>query len=415
MNEIEENISCLNEYDDINVNEKNTELELKLTNIVSEEELNHFAKRKIIQLNFESSHIVRNEEFSYTPQIKKDNDLMREQSTLHFQYQSLKVRRFSYEYIKNNNFFNIEKIRLVNLFKKHYNDDIPIRNRGEVINENQYIIDNFEYLFSNLKYNMIINENKKIFQDKELINSLKENSISFNLPVMYNSLNKENIFDNCYLDLIKQLISKINILKDNLKEVKEKSAITTNITINNNLYSPSKKLMEDNIKLLNSINNLHLPIEKFSFHLTSSFFRNLQKKGKTLSFIKKRNKEKQQSLVVLDEKVNETIINKLKDKINIIQEKFIMMRDIIGKWEIMIDKRLITNMIIKIFDINTNKKIKKELLEKLCVILNFDSNTRKLLSIKENLFYEPHLLDDYFPIKKIDLCLNEISECLFTE
>lgn len=372
-------------------------LELKLGKIMSEDEMNIFAKRKILELNVESNTIVHIEGLSILPSKKqkyKSNYKFSEDFDIN---KNLKVTRASYEYLKSSSNISVNKNDFEYIFNKSFNNKIPYTDSKD--GEEHYLIKNLEKNLNFLKYDKIIAENKKILQNKDLIKKFKENNIKVNFPILFTNITDDNID---YSLVFTEMLKKIELLRNNINN-------TTNITINNTLTyeSPNQKLMDRNTQILNNINNMNLPIEKFNFHLTSSFFKTMKKKGNTSSF----NRRISKNNIDEDNKSNRLSIeneNKiLKEKNNAIGQILNTLKNKLNDVDLMLDKRLVSNLISTIFSKSATSKIKKELLEKLSIILGLDEFQRKSIGLSNNIKQEFHDLDNYYPMKEIKVLTSK--------
>ena len=365
-------------------------LELKLGKIMSEDEMNIFAKRKILELNVESNTIVHIEGLTILRSKKQKNKSNYKFSEDFDINKSLKVTRTNYEYLKSSSYISVNKNELENIFNKSFNNKIPYIDSKD---GEHYLIKNLEKNLNFLKFDKIIAENKKIIQNKELIKKFKENNIKVNFPILFTNITEDNID---YSLVFTEMIKKIDSLKNNINN-------TTNITINNTLTyeSPNQKLMDRNTQILNNINNMNLPIEKFNFHLTSSFFKTMKKKGNTSSFNRRLNKhnleeDNKSSTVSLE---NENKI--LKERNNEICQILNTLNSKLNDVDLMLDRRLVSNLISIILSKSSTSKITKELLEKLSIILGLDESQRKSIGLSNSIKHEFHDLDNYYPMKEI--------------
>ena len=365
-------------------------LELKLGKIMSEDEMNIFAKRKILELNVESNTIVHIEGLTILRSKKQKNKSNYKFSEDFDINKSLKVTRTNYEYLKSSSYISVNKNELENIFNKSFNNKIPYIDSKD---GEHYLIKNLEKNLNFLKFDKIIAENKKIIQNKELIKKFKENNIKVNFPILFTNITEDNID---YSLVFTEMIKKIDSLKNNINN-------TTNITINNTLTyeSPNQKLMDRNTQILNNINNMNLPIEKFNFHLTSSFFKTMKKKGNTSSFNRRLNKhnleEDNKSSTVSIENENKI----LKERNNEICQILNTLNSKLNDVDLMLDRRLVSNLISIILSKSSTSKITKELLEKLSIILGLDESQRKSIGLSNSIKHEFHDLDNYYPMKEI--------------
>jgi len=284
--------------------------QLKMSKIMSDDEINIFAKRKIIELNVESNTITHSSGFSIIKSSSLSESLNCFSSRNTNCNTPLTIKRFSYEYIKNPSTISVNKSKFESAFKIAFDNKIPF-DIADDSGENplmKHIDSNLNFL----KYDKLLSENKKILLNKDLIKRFKENNIKVNFPVTFSNINiSEPSLYTEYSSIITELFNKIDQLKSN-------NINTTNITINNTLTyeSPSASKNELNNQILNNINNIELPIEKINFHLTTSFLNSLKKKGNTYSSFK-RNKTfddemRNQNVVQSSSDIKE--IKDLKDK-----------------------------------------------------------------------------------------------------
>ncbi len=396
--------------------------QLKMSKIMSDDEINIFAKRKIIELNVESNTITHSSGFSIINSntlsesincflSKNDNT----NSNIPFS-----IKRFSYEFLKNPSTISVNKSKFESAFKAAFDNKIPSDNIDDS-GENP-LMKHLDTNLSFLKFDKLLSENKKILLNKDLIKKFKENNIKVNFPVTFSNINLSDSSSYTeYSSILTELFNKIDQLKNN-------NINTTNITINNTLTyeSPSTSKNELNNQILNNINNIELPIEKINFHLTTCFLNSLKKKGNTYSSFKRdkpfddemrsqnavqsssdikeiKEKKKISSNFKLIELSNLKVLQK--DALVILNKINTLLNDASN----MIDKRLVANIITKLLCKKTNTKIRQELLEKLGVLLDFDLSAKKALGLTYlNTAFND--LENYFPMKEVkSSCLNVIS------
>jgi chromosome segregation ATPase len=234
----------------------------------------------------------------------------------------------------------------------------------------------------NNKLNNKLNSKQEEYQNeiKELTNQIVELN-SHNQIISQELISKpnEDLAENYEKDL------------NNLKEINER--LSTNIIEKNELV----RKLEDSLKVnrkevenkIETIGNLDAQIE-----LKDHDIRNFQNELKVITkankdekmFLEEEYKKKLFEADLIIQKLEERVLTQTSDKIvyqvkSKMIEIFSKIRDEVSEFKYLIDKRIISNIILHYFDKSNNEKIRSSLVDTLAGIMGFNDDERRILGL----------------------------------